>query len=49
MNIWDIVIGAVVVCAVFLAVRSVYKNKGTCNCTGEADCEACRKNRRTTV
>lgn len=39
MNVWDIVILAVIAAAVGLAVRKIRKNKGGCSC----GCSGCRK------
>ena len=37
MNVFDILILAIVAGALFFAVRKLWKNKGTCGC-GCADC-----------
>ena len=37
MNLWDILLLAVIALAVFFAIRRLRKNKGTCGC-GCADC-----------
>ena len=38
MNIWDILILALVALAVLAAVRQIRKNKGSCSCGSSCEC-----------
>ena len=49
MNVWDIVIIAVIAAAVIFAVRSAVKRKGRCSCGCGGCSRKCEKERNVTL